>query len=541
MAETLVNKTQAGEGIWHQDNLVAGSGISITQVPQPVIDANTLGVWHFENNLDNTVSGSSYTVSSSTIVASNSQYKFGNYSLCSSSGSTGNITLIDQALPSGDFTVDFWLRTGNSSPSLTIGLNTSSDLNYGPTRQGLYINQNSTFIGFNTMSSGGTQGSTSYGTTIETANWHHVAIVRKDNVANFYLDGVLQASKAASSTYYLQANFNYQAQGTNYVPQFIDELRLSNIVRWTSDFTPYTAPYSASAGPAQYAINNTKADPDLSSYLQNTTTQTDSLTIDGTAATGPYAVNIGKTSVARDGGTAIGYGATTSTYMYSTAVGYGAKALNSNAIALSAGQSVPATASGSSSIAIGSYSAASAESSLAVGLMASTSGKEAIALGSSNSSATAAKATANKAIQLGSGTNNTANTFKVFNTTVVDANGKVPTASLEADLTTKADTDLSNVTKPYVTETYVNGTSWYRVWSDGWCEQGGSIAAATNGTVYLLKPFVDTTYKVFMSTTSQNTDFTNNPAVDTKTISSFTWGAFQGSNSNDWMACGYIS
>lgn len=108
-------------------------------------------------------------------------------------------------------------------------------------------------------------------------------------------------------------------------------------------------------------------------------------------------------------------------------------------------------------------------------------------------------------------------------------------------ITTKADTDLSNVTKPYVTETYVNGTSWYRVYSDGWCEQGGSIAAATNGTVSLLKPFVDTTYKVLISTTSQNANFTNNPAVDTKAISSFTWGAYQGSNSYDWMACGYIS
>ena len=57
-----------------------------------------------------------------------------------------------------------------------------------------------------------------------------------------------------------------------------------------------------------------------------------------------------------------------------------------------------------------------------------------------------------------------------------------------------------NDCKAYITETYQNGSSWYRVYSDGWCEQGGIVSAATGGTkVTFLKPFKDTNYVVVSS------------------------------------------
>lgn len=68
-------------------------------------------------------------------------------------------------------------------------------------------------------------------------------------------------------------------------------------------------------------------------------------------------------------------------------------------------------------------------------------------------------------------------------------------------LFTKADKDLSNCTKPYVTETYHSGTEWYRVWSDGWIEQGGriQIQASTYADITLLKPFADKNYMISFS------------------------------------------
>ena len=60
-------------------------------------------------------------------------------------------------------------------------------------------------------------------------------------------------------------------------------------------------------------------------------------------------------------------------------------------------------------------------------------------------------------------------------------------------------TDGSNADFPYITETYVNGTSWYRIWSDGWKEQGGVAGFPQyynnyGVSVTFLKPFSNTNY-----------------------------------------------
>lgn len=73
------------------------------------------------------------------------------------------------------------------------------------------------------------------------------------------------------------------------------------------------------------------------------------------------------------------------------------------------------------------------------------------------------------------------------------------------DLNGKADVDLTNCTKPHIVETYANGTSWYRVYSDGWCEQGGMTAYQSGVNVEIvtfLKPYRSVPY---ISTTSVST------------------------------------
>ena len=59
---------------------------------------------------------------------------------------------------------------------------------------------------------------------------------------------------------------------------------------------------------------------------------------------------------------------------------------------------------------------------------------------------------------------------------------------------------------PYITETYSNGTSWYRVWSDGWCEQGGTIYNMPAGgqTYNLLKPYKDQNYILLADRNTMN-------------------------------------
>ncbi len=78
-----------------------------------------------------------------------------------------------------------------------------------------------------------------------------------------------------------------------------------------------------------------------------------------------------------------------------------------------------------------------------------------------------------------------------------------------------------------VVETYQSGANWYRVYSDGWCEQGGVLSRSTTGTlsVTLMKTFMDSSYQVQATNlaannyTSASTFYT--PYVLSKTASGF--------------------
>lgn len=98
---------------------------------------------------------------------------------------------------------------------------------------------------------------------------------------------------------------------------------------------------------------------------------------------------------------------------------------------------------------------------------------------------------------------------QIFDGTSINAQSGV---AIQGVLNNKADVDLTNSapTSAFATamntagirtvvETYKNGTEWYRVWSDGWCEQGGYIehTSATVGYITLLKPYLSTDYRIF--------------------------------------------
>lgn len=103
-----------------------------------------------------------------------------------------------------------------------------------------------------------------------------------------------------------------------------------------------------------------------------------------------------------------------------------------------------------------------------------------------------------------------------------------------------------NDCKAYITETYVNGASWYRVYSDGWCEQGGRylISTSGSGTITFLKEFIDNNYTIVNCKTSDDSStwnimFGTTPSWGTSSItikSNLTGYQLGGS----WLACGYI-
>lgn len=80
--------------------------------------------------------------------------------------------------------------------------------------------------------------------------------------------------------------------------------------------------------------------------------------------------------------------------------------------------------------------------------------------------------------------------------------------------------------------------SWYVVYNDGWCEQGGyssnKWAGDTNSTISFLKEFLNTEYFVILNQTSGN----QSANVTQRTTTSFTKSGNEGSDC--WKALGYI-
>lgn len=97
---------------------------------------------------------------------------------------------------------------------------------------------------------------------------------------------------------------------------------------------------------------------------------------------------------------------------------------------------------------------------------------------------------------------------------------------------------------PCIVETYQNGTSWYRVYSDGWCEQGGTSTASsgTSHSVTLLKTMKDTNYLAFAmlqdsSVTAGGGALTRYFTIS-KTTTQLSFGSYTNLKSN-WYVCGY--
>lgn len=94
-----------------------------------------------------------------------------------------------------------------------------------------------------------------------------------------------------------------------------------------------------------------------------------------------------------------------------------------------------------------------------------------------------------------------------------------------------------------VIDTYVNGTSWYRIWSDGWKEQGGRVNVGTDSavTVTFLKPFSNANYYANWISCNGG-DITSRGSRCADTLTTTTMRLFNGQDSvmtANWYACGF--
>jgi len=103
--------------------------------------------------------------------------------------------------------------------------------------------------------------------------------------------------------------------------------------------------------------------------------------------------------------------------------------------------------------------------------------------------------------------------------------------------------------RKYIVETWNEGTEWYRVWSDGWIEQGGQSYNAVDSeiTIQLHKPYTNSDYFITQTTGfngawSQTVTGWHIPAtIVSVTNSSFIIHFYSGNGLNirRWYTCGY--
>lgn len=123
---------------------------------------------------------------------------------------------------------------------------------------------------------------------------------------------------------------------------------------------------------------------------------------------------------------------------------------------------------------------------------------------------------------------------------------RAETAAVRAENATsnKIDIDLNNISAETLFSklftTYSNGTTWYRIWPDGWIEQGGVAPAGGTVTVTFPKAFRNTNYTVVATTLGTNSQIYAQCITKTSASQMLLYN-FGGSASQQksWYACGY--
>ena len=253
-----------------------------------LVDQYTVSLLHFEDGLKDecgniwTAKGSVNEDTTNKISGNSSLYIPANTYLTSIND--------NYAFRSGDFTIDFWVYS--ASPNSCYF--TSSSV-IGATL-GIAVCGDASWVGNNSVLEGRLPLP-----TIPANTWTHISVVRYQGEFILFIQGKL-ISKAkmsgaiSSKQFAIGARYN-DGQYPNTQPMFIDEFRISNVARWTTDFTPpntttetIDAPtnLTASAGDSQVSLSWNAVEGAASYNVKRSTT-----------AGGPYttiATNVPSTS-----------------------------------------------------------------------------------------------------------------------------------------------------------------------------------------------------------------------------------------------------
>lgn len=231
----------AGSGSFTAGPTISGEG-----------DTNTLLLLHGEDISDSSVNNVS--IQNYGVVSSDARSKFGGKSLYFDGSSY--LSILGFPFPSGssDFTVEWWQYMTSSDIVYNAGVVSIPFVEtggygilvgYWATGHSNMTTYLSTTNNTYDVAEGVELGSVTFGT------WQHYALVKSGSKYMVFNNGNKVVEKTNSNSIdpfsgslFIGA-YNYDSSWARKIKGYIDELRISNVARWTSNFTPPTAPYES--------------------------------------------------------------------------------------------------------------------------------------------------------------------------------------------------------------------------------------------------------------------------------------------------------
>lgn len=204
-----------------------------------VVDNNTSFVLHGDKIFDG--SSNNLSITNNGVSISTSVYRASKGSLYFNGSS--RLLVPSWNFSDGDFTIDWWEYPTSTSNGARF---CSSYTTTAGTCGGLLLGYQGTKVYASTSAEGSWDLIAGIAMLSTTPNvWTHWAFVRKGNVLTSYRNGISFSSVTLNGNFGWSPNINfcigdYRAGDHSYFIGYIDEFRISDIARWSGNFTPPT-------------------------------------------------------------------------------------------------------------------------------------------------------------------------------------------------------------------------------------------------------------------------------------------------------------
>jgi hypothetical protein len=204
-------------------------------------DSHTLLLLTGDDFVDHSIY--SHTVTNSGVTLSGEVSRFGSSYRFGGSAKI-NVDIGDKRITNGVFTLEMWIKLNDVVKSYKC---VADFCNHSTMYFDASDNRDGTLVLMNGAASWQAYGSAMYnGSVVLSTDWNHVAIVGNDSGHNWlYLNGTKLTSGNYSSSTNVMSMANGKIQFGNialnmsrYFKGYMEEIRLSNIVRYTDNFIP---------------------------------------------------------------------------------------------------------------------------------------------------------------------------------------------------------------------------------------------------------------------------------------------------------------